>query len=95
MLFMILSFRICAKQQVFLKRSRRKSLALEENCVLPLKMHKLPYFFDVAPFEEGRTIKNCNAQRALQMKSCYISLHKWELQIKKKITNKGLSEICH
>ena len=71
------------------------STALEENCALPLKAHKLPYFFDVAPFEEGRTIKNCNAQRALQMKSCYISLHEWELQIKKKITNEGLSEICH
>ena len=29
------------------------------------------------------------------MKSCYISLHEWELQIKKKVTNEGLSEICH
>lgn len=95
MLFMILSLRMYAKQQVFLKRSRRKRLALEESCALPLKAHKLPYFFGIAPFEEGRTIKNCNAQRALQVKSCYISLHEWELQIKKKITNEGLSEICH
>ena len=49
MLFMILSLRMYAKQQVFLKKSRRKRLTLEENCVLPLKAHKLPYFFDVAP----------------------------------------------
>lgn len=95
MLFMILSLRICAKQQVFLKKSRRKRLTLEEICALPLKMHKLPYFFGIAPFEEGRTIKNCNAQRALQVKSFYISLHEWELQIKKYVTNEGLSEICH
>ena len=25
------------------------STALEENCALPLKAHKLPYFFGVAP----------------------------------------------
>ena len=49
MLFMIFSLRICAKQQVFLKRSRRKRLTLEEICELPLKVRKLPYFFDVAP----------------------------------------------
>ena len=85
-----------AKQQVFEEDEKeKKRLALEESCALPLKAHKLPYFFNVAPFEEGRTIKNCNAQRALQVKSCYISLHEWELQIKKKITNEGLSEICH
>ena len=39
-------------------------------------------------FEEGRTIKNCNAQRALQVKSFYISLHEWELQIKRRLLTK-------